>query len=68
MLCHFSRRTSIFALDLDLVFSEICMSPTNQCLHAILLYLDGLLVLQYHTNYMYIWCVVATSVLDVCST
>ena len=44
---------------LGLVFSEVCIPLTPQCLRAPLLYSVGLVVLRDHTNYV---CGVATTV------
>ena len=40
----------MLALGLGLVFSEVCIPLTTQCLRAPLFYLTGLVVLRDHTN------------------
>ena len=51
----------MLALDLDLVFSEVCIPLTTRCLRAPLLYSAGLVVLRDHTNYV---CGVAATVYE----
>jgi hypothetical protein len=49
----------VFALDLSLVFSEVYIPLTTQCLCASLLYLEGFVVFRDYMNHV---CGVATTV------